>query len=76
MTNARDWARNLEATYLVRLFAVFEQALRDYWSKSLKRTTHPKTEDLINSIAARRRVHYQELQAVHHVRAFRNAVVH
>ena len=36
---------NREATYLVRLFAVFESGLRDAWLEVEKRATEPKAAD-------------------------------
>ena len=39
--------KNLEGTYLIRLFAEFESGLRDFW-KSLKQT-HPPTKFVFGS---------------------------
>jgi hypothetical protein len=37
-------SRNLEGTYLIRLFAEFESGARQYWEANWN--THPKTLDL------------------------------
>ena len=44
-------SKNLEGTYLVRLFAEFETGTRQYWAA--KWDTDPKTVDLLNGLAAR-----------------------
>jgi hypothetical protein len=56
-TEVRDvhtMSENLEGTYLIRLFAAFESGLRSYYA-TFKETT-PPSKDLIDSIAARRRI--------------------
>jgi hypothetical protein len=69
-------ATNLEATYLVRMFAVFEAGLREVWRQSLSRDTQPLMRDLLNGVAARRRIPPGVLDAAHRVREFRNVLVH
>src|SRR5690606_19020976 len=64
----------LEGTYLIRLFAEFETGLRLFWR--LKRDSHPGTEQLIDAIAARCKIDFRNLSAVHTVREYRNALVH
>lgn len=44
-------SRNLEGTYIIRLFAEFETAARQYWDANW--ATDPKTVDLLNGLAAR-----------------------
>lgn len=76
-TKVRDtnaMAKNLEATYFIRLFAAFESAVREFYG-TLKSTAPPAT-DLIDAIAARRDVPDDLRDAVHSVREFRNALVH
>ncbi len=41
MADARALGDNLEATYLIRLYAEFEVGLRDYWRNYLKRESLP-----------------------------------
>jgi hypothetical protein len=74
--DAQNLARNLEATFLIRVFAEFESGLRDFWEKSLGRATHPSVKDLLDSIAARRDIPQDWLDDVHEVRNFRNSFVH
>jgi hypothetical protein len=69
--------RNLERTYFVRLFALFEESLRDVWEKSFGKTTSPKCVHLLKGCAARTGMKPDTLLAeVHEVREFRNYVVH
>ncbi len=73
--DVRHFRRNLEATYLVRLFAEFESCLRDLW-RSLGRHSHPSTTDLINALASRLKIRGQVLVDAHKVREYRNMIVH
>lgn len=68
-------ADHLPGTYLIRVFAVFEAALRSYWD-TLPRTSEPPMADLIDSLASRRRVPDEERKAAHAVREDRNDMVH
>ena len=65
-----------EATYLIRLFAVFESNLRDIWEQAFQRDTHPKAEDLIDGCAARQGVPNDMRTNDHRVRLYRNSLVH
>jgi hypothetical protein len=67
-------AERLEGTYLIRLYAEFETGLRKYWETF--RPTHPRMEDLIDSIASRQKIPYDLIVGVHAVRNFRNSLVH
>lgn len=66
----------LEATYLIRLFAVFESHLRDIWARAFERDTHPIVRDLIDGCAARQGVPDDILAHAHEVRVYRNSLVH
>jgi hypothetical protein len=68
--------KNLEATFLMRLFAEFEAGLRDVWANWCKKVSLPKAEDLLNSLAARRGVPDAARNNAHAVRKYRNALVH
>lgn len=69
--------KNLERTYLVRLFALFEETLRDIWKDSFARGTEPRARELLDGCAAKRRITPEELLLeVHEVRNYRNFVVH
>jgi hypothetical protein len=65
---------NLEGTYLIRLFAEFETGVRKYWNTVS--VSHPRTEDLVNGVAARRRIDHELINRVHAVREYRNSLVH
>jgi len=70
---------NLEATYLVRLFAEFEAPLRLYWRDVRKRRKTWQTigaQDLIESVGAYLRVSDALRQRVQRIRELRNALVH
>lgn len=71
MNRCRD---RLEATYIIRLFAEFEAALRQYWATIKK--TKPQMHDLIDGLAARRRVIADWRDDVHKLRKYRNDLVH
>ena len=73
----RECRKNLEHTYVVRLFAVFEWNLREIWARAFHRKTHPKMTDLINAVAAARKfVDQRMIQNAHRVREYRNSMVH
>lgn len=71
-----ELARNREATYLVRLFAEFENGLREAWVRAFGQTTHPKMADLLEAFAARCRMPHDRLTDAHRVRVSRNRIVH
>ncbi len=48
--------------------------MRLYWETV--RTTHPKTEDLVNGVAARRKIPDELIWSVHRIREYRNSLVH
>src|SRR5271154_5741954 len=65
---------NLEGTYIIRLFTEFEAGARQYWGAI--RDTTPTTVDLLNGLAARRKIPDTERDNAHLVREYRNALVH
>lgn len=67
---------NLSATYLVRLFAEFETGLREAWRFAFRKSTHPKTADLLLSIGAQRVIVQDVQDEANRVRRYRNALVH
>ena len=67
-------SKNLEGTYLIRLFAEFETGARQYWSEIWD--TDPKTVDLINGLAARCGTPDTQRDNAHLVREYRNSLVH
>ena len=72
----RRCARGLEATYLVRLFAIFEEACREVWRDAFGKGTHPRAVDLLNGCASRQRIGDDDLRHAHGVREYRNTLVH
>jgi hypothetical protein len=66
----------LEATYFVRLFAVFEAGLLVAWRSALNRDTQPPMRDLLDGIASARGIPHPPLAAAHLVRVYRNTLVH
>ncbi len=67
---------NLEATYLLRLFAEFEAGLRDVWENAYTRPTTPRMTDLVEATAAYGDVPDDIKDSTHEVRRFRNSLVH
>ncbi|HEY3245789.1 MAG TPA: hypothetical protein VGM03_20780 [Phycisphaerae bacterium] len=67
---------HLELTYMLRLFASWEAILRDYWLRGLGRDTVPELNQLVDSLAARRKIDPDTVARVHDLRRFRNEVVH
>ncbi len=72
----RDSAAELDDTFLIRVFAEFEMTLRDYWHNALRHATEPAVSILIDRIASKRYVRYDDLKSVHQIREYRNSVVH
>lgn len=64
----------LGGTYVVRMFAEFETGLRLYWLS--QRETTPRTRDLLDGVAAHRKVSPDVIETAHAVREYRNALVH
>ena len=73
--DALRWAENLEATYLIRLYAEFESGLRGYWERSMNRSTTPPMKDLLVAVAGQR-IPQPEVEAVIAVQRYRNGLVH
>jgi hypothetical protein len=66
---------NLEATYLIRLFAVFESGLRHFW-QAQKPNRRPRTQHLLDGVASVRGIPNDLLVNAHTVRKYRNNLVH
>src|SRR5438874_1319438 len=52
-------SESLEGTYILRLFGEFESGVRLYCRLARKRQPPSKTEDLLNSVAARRGIPHE-----------------
>ena len=69
-------AVSLAPTFFVRLFAVFEVGLRQFWLDDLERDTQPPMRDLLDGVASACNTDYPFLAAAHRVREYRNSLVH
>jgi hypothetical protein len=67
-------SRNLEGTYIMRLFAEFETGARQFWDVAWG--TEIKTFDLLEGLAARRAIPDTDRIHGHLVRDYRNSLVH
>lgn len=67
---------NLDATYLIRVFAEFETGLRDYWKQLPKKRPNARVSDMIRSISSSRKIDFQIMANVEVVRKYRNRLVH
>ena len=74
--DARSAKRRLAATYLVRIFAEFEAALRDYWRSVRDKTTQRPVSTLIESLARYCAVSEAIYLDANDVRERRNRIVH
>lgn len=72
----RDFRVNLQATYIVRLYAEFEATLRDYWSKCLKRDSEPQMVQLVNFSIPGEYFPQDYIDGADEVRSYRNRIVH
>jgi hypothetical protein len=67
---------NLEATYIIRIYAEFEAALRDYWLTYRNQTTHPTMFQLLNQSIPDQRFSQDVIDNADDVRLYRNFLVH
>jgi hypothetical protein len=67
-------SENLEATYTIRMFAEFETGARQYWLA--KWGTFPRTVELLDGLAARRKIPELRRENAQWVRLYRNSLVH
>ncbi len=66
----------LDGTYLIRLFAEFETGLRLYWPTARRTDPPSRTRDLLEGVAATRRIPSPQVVNAQAVREYRNALVH
>jgi len=74
--DVRACGAGLEDTYLVRMFAVFEEALREVRRVVYGRAGPVQTYVLLNQCASRQKIKSDDLENAHRVREFRNTIVH
>jgi hypothetical protein len=70
------FAANLEATYIIRIYAVFEAALREYWLTHRKQITRPKMYQLVNEAIPNQSFSQDIIENADEVREYRNFLVH
>lgn len=76
LRDVRNASERLEGTYLIRLFAEFETALRLFWSASKGSEPPSRTRDLLDGVAAKQKIPYDQISNAHRVREYRNTLVH
>ena len=82
LATLRNASVNLEGTYFVRQFAVFESGLRDYWATTQKggrgkgSRALTLTRNLIDSLGNGFGLSQRDIAAVQAVREYRNALTH
>jgi hypothetical protein len=74
--DVRDASERLEGTYLIRLFAEFESAIRAFWSRARNSDAPTRTRDLLDGVAATCRIQNERIANAHSVRLYRNSLVH
>ena len=74
--DVRFTIQHIEKTYIIRLFAEFETAIRHFWSSSRQTDPPYRTQDLIDGVAARTWVRPDRLENTHLVRRYRNEILH
>lgn len=75
-TDYRNFRGNLEATYLIRVFAEFESGLREAWERAFHQVTSQRMRDMIGAISARCVISQEWRDCAHAVRTYRNALIH
>lgn len=71
-----DCSRDIEHTYLTRLFAEFEMTLRDFWGNQSRRRRAWAAKSLLDRVASYCSMPANPLDNAHVVREFRNYLVH
>jgi hypothetical protein len=71
-----SFSANLEATYIIRMYAEFEAGLRDYWETHLNKSTHPPMVQLVRSAIPNQMFSQDCIDDADDVREYRNFLVH
>jgi len=74
--HAHQFRRNVERTYIIRMYAEFEATLRDYWESFHGRETHPRMEQLLNRLIPDQHFPQDWIDNADDVRVYRNFLVH
>lgn len=74
--DAASCLANLDATYMIRMFAVFEEGLRLVWDSVFGRRSQPPVSHLLKACAARLNMPTGVYRAADAARDHRNALVH
>jgi hypothetical protein len=75
LRDIRMLAERLEGTYILRVFAEFEQGLRNYL-RAFKMNVPKNAEPLINKVSDRLHIAIDDADNVHAVRRYRNTLMH
>lgn len=76
LRDIRRAAARLDGTFVIRLFAEFETGLRLFWETARGTDPPNRTRDLLDGLAATRRIPHDQLTDAHAVRDYRNSLVH
>ena len=71
----KSTGENLEGTYLIRMFAQFETAVRSFW-RTIRPKARTQTEGLLDRVGDRRGIPFEVMRDAQVVRAYRNKLVH
>ena len=71
-----DFCENMEATYIVRMYAEFEAGLRDYWKTHLNRDSHPPMVQLVRYAIPNQMFSQDTIDDADEMREYRNYLVH
>ena len=69
--NVKETVQDLELTYVIRIFAVFENG-----RQSMKPGKKPDMKPLMDAIGSKRKIPDEILKEAHEVREYRNQIVH
>lgn len=72
----RDFEDKLEATYIIRIYAEFEAALRSFWATYRRQQTHPAMVQLVNAAIPNQRFPQDVVDNADDLRVYRNFLVH
>ena len=68
---------DLEHTYLIRIFTVFERTIRQHYVEQIvRRNRHPHVKFVLDRVASNCYVRSDVHERAHKVREFRNSLVH